>query len=363
MKKTVFLIVTIITIVGLLEAGSKNRRGTAGAQELMIPNGSQATAMAGAYVAGISGIEAVEWNVAGVSGMSTTGEAMFSQTKWLADITISSFGIASSVGGRNIFGINLKSMDFGKIPVTTYTETEGTGEFYSPAFFNIAFLYARKMTDRINFGADVRFISESIINENAKGATLDAGVQYHAKPNGLHLGVSLKNLGLNMVFNGSDLEQQHQPVDSDPGTPNEWYSVVLQSFEMPTTLELGTSYGPIDFGAGKLVVAASFLNNNFSFDEYRFGAEFNALGLIYLRSGITIGYDPEPYGEDNIEDTEDDGDDQQYDSKNEEFIWGPAFGFGLDLSQVTGMGISVDYSYRTTYIFDGVSWLTFKVAF
>ena len=46
--------------VSVMEAGSKKRRGTAGAQELLIPVGSRGTAMSGAYVAGISGLEAID---------------------------------------------------------------------------------------------------------------------------------------------------------------------------------------------------------------------------------------------------------------------------------------------------------------
>ena len=49
------LIVIISLAANVTEAGSKKRRGTAGAQELLIPVGSRGTAMAGAYVAGISG--------------------------------------------------------------------------------------------------------------------------------------------------------------------------------------------------------------------------------------------------------------------------------------------------------------------
>ncbi len=67
----IVLAITLLTVfvIDIVEAGSKKRRGTAGAQELLIPTGSRGTAMAGAYVSGISGLEAVEWNMAGLAGM------------------------------------------------------------------------------------------------------------------------------------------------------------------------------------------------------------------------------------------------------------------------------------------------------
>ena len=91
-QKNISTFLALIIIIGLvasvIEAGSKKRRGTAGAQELLIPVGSRGTAMAGAYVAGISGLEAIEWNMAGLSGMSNNGQVMSSYSSWIADIGV-----------------------------------------------------------------------------------------------------------------------------------------------------------------------------------------------------------------------------------------------------------------------------------
>ena len=105
-QKNISTFLALIVIIGMVpnvtEAGSKKRRGTAGAQELLIPVGSRGTAMAGAYVAGISGLEAIEWNMAGLSGMSNNGQAMSSYSSWIADIGITSVAIASSFGGNSV---------------------------------------------------------------------------------------------------------------------------------------------------------------------------------------------------------------------------------------------------------------------
>jgi len=49
--------------------------------------------------------------------------------------------------------------------------------------------------------------------------------------------------------------------------------------------------------------------------------------------------------------------------KTEDFIWGPSFGFGLDFSKLLGVGLSVDYAYRSAEFFSGVSWLSLNFAF
>ena len=363
MKKiTHFLIFTLLLIMASSAfAGSKSRRGTAGAQELMIPMGSRGIAMSGAYVAGLSGIEAASWNIAGLANMDKTGEALFSNNNWIADIGLT-YGAVAAKFGNSVYGISLKSVNFGDIAVTTTDEPDGTGAMYTPTYITMGFLYARKVTDRILFGSSMKLVSERIMRESAFGIVLDAGVQYRTGT-GLQLGASIRNLGLNMQFDGSDLEELHQPSGTEPGTPIEPRRIVLQEFELPTTIELGVGYGPIDFGPAKATFAGSFLNNNFSFDEIRLGAEISLMNMLSLRGGIAIGVDPEPYGADMIQDTDDDSDDDAFENNSEEFIWGPTIGFGLDLSRLTGMGLSVDYAYRTAEYFDGVQWLTFKVAF
>lgn len=363
--KGIFIIAILVPMLisTVAEAGSKRRRGTAGAQELMIPMGSRGTAMSGAFVAGITGIEAAQWNIAGIAGMSGSGEAMFTHSSWIADIGITYAAVASSFGGKNIFGISLKSLDFGDIPVTTAEQPGGTGELFSPSYVTLGFMYSRRMTDRILFGTEFKIVNESIMRESAVGFAIDAGVQYKTSANGIKIGASVRNLGLNMIFDGPDLEEFHTPEDTEPGTNTEPRRISLQEFELPSTFELGIAYGPLDLGAGKLEICASFLNNNFSYDEYRFGAEINVMDMLYARAGMAIAFDPEPFGADFIEGTSDDEGDEQWENGTEEFIWGPSLGFGLNLAKLTGLSLSVDYAYRTAEYFDNVNWLTIKVGF
>ncbi len=362
--KTIIVVSLLaVFITGIAQGGSKRRRGTAGAQELLIPVGSGGIALAGANVASISGIESIEWNMGGLCRMNTSGEAMFSHATWLGDIGVNYAAVASKFG-RNTIGMSLRSVDFGKIDITTALAPDGTGGTYSPNYVTIGFLFSRTMTDRINFGTAVKMINESVMTVSATGFVIDAGVQYSIRETGLMIGASVRNLGLTMLFNGSDLEEFHAPSSTEPGAPAEPRRIVLQDVDMPTTFELGTTYGPIDLGVAQIKLATSFLNNDYSFDEYRFGAEAKLMDMFYLRGGYVAAFDPEPYGIDNVEDTDDDADDDQWEfGRSEEYIWGPSLGFGLDLTKLTGLGLSIDYAYRSAEFFEGVNWLTLKVSF
>tara|TARA_B100000029_G_C17524272_1_gene941072 strand:- start:515 stop:1660 length:1146 start_codon:yes stop_codon:yes gene_type:complete len=357
------VLLSFLICFNTLEGASKKRRGTAGAQELLIPVGARNISMSCAFMAGITGVEAAAWNPAGVSGIEGSGQAMFSHTNWLAGIGVNYAAVASKFNGESYFGLTARTLDFGSIPITTTEDPDGTGATFTPSYVTLGFLFSKQMTNRIRFGADFKIIDEGIMRVNATGFVIDAGVQYASSAGDIKLGAALKNLGLNMNFGGPDLEEFHSPEGSEPGTPNEPRRVQLQDFEMPTTLELAVAYGAINVGPGEVSLGASFLNNNFSFDEYRFGGEMTLFDILALRTGLAISYDPEPFGADGIEGTADDDSDEQFEYESEEFLWGPTFGFGINTQSFTNLNITVDYAYRATAIFEDTQWLTVSFGF
>jgi len=90
-------------------------------------------ATGGAFLANITGLESIYYNPAGLDIYPQT-EAMFSYVSYLADINISYFAIGTSLGDIGSIGLDLKSFDFGDIPVTNESFPDGTGETYSLHF-------------------------------------------------------------------------------------------------------------------------------------------------------------------------------------------------------------------------------------
>ena len=90
------------------------------------------------FLANITGLESIYYNPAGLDVYPQT-EAMFSYVNYLADINISYFAIGTTLGDIGSIGFDLKSFDFGDIPVTTENFPDGTGETYSPSFLTIGF--------------------------------------------------------------------------------------------------------------------------------------------------------------------------------------------------------------------------------
>ena len=231
--------------------------------------------------------------------------------------------------------------------MTTTNSPDGTGETYSPRYMTIGVIFSRVMTDRINFGAKLNLISEQIMRVSANGVALNAGVQYRTSEDGFMMGVTLRNLGIDMLFTGADLEQTITPPGSEPGTRSEPWRIPLSSFELPTQLEIAIAYGVYHNGSSKLTIGGSFLNDNFSLDQYTFGAELELMDMFYLRGSYALAEDPETH--------------ELY-SGNEEFLWGPGFGGGLKLKMGT-TNLKIDYAMRPTYLFANTQWLSFRVGF
>jgi len=333
-----FLALAVLLLcVSETQAGNERRVGTAGANELLLPVGSRATALGGSMTAMVSGVEAIHWNPAGVS-RGTGVEAMFSNMQYIADVNLNYFAVSSNFEGVGTFALSLRSLDFGDIPVTTVNAPEGTGETFSPNFIVGGLTYSRAFTDRIYGGFTMKLVSERIQRTSAGGLAFDFGVQYFSDF-GLRLGVALKNLGPEMQYDGPDLETFVQIPGQEPTARPRAVGLTAAAFELPSTLEIGVGYNFIPSEGHNLAVMGTFENSNFGNDEFHGGLEYSYSDMLFLRGGYAM---QAPNNDDNI--------------------YGPTFGAGVKFN-VTGTAIAFDYAYRVVDFFDANQWFTLKVGF
>ncbi len=334
-------LVALFVSAATVYAGSENRRGTAGAVELLIPVGSRGSALAGAVGPMVTGVEAIYWNPAGmVRGLNSGSgvEAMFSSLNYLADIQLNYFAIAANLGDAGALGLSLRTLDFGEIPVTTVQNPEGTGATFKPNYITLGLTYSRAFTDRIHGGVTAKFVSEKVVRTTASGIALDFGVQYVSSI-GLKLGVALKNLGPEMKFDGEDMETFVPLPGQEPGSRNRAVRLNGGSFELPSTLEIGLGYDYNFADQNAVTLMGNFQNSNVGADEIRFGLEYAWNNQLFVRGGyMRLG------------------------QKNEDNIYGPSFGAGVSLP-VGGTTIGFDYAYRAADFFSANQWFTLKVGF
>jgi hypothetical protein len=279
----------------LMFAGNPDRQGEAGGYELLLNPWARNAGLHAMTTSMASGVEAMQINIAGLSRMNKS-EFVIAHTRLFegTGITLNSLGFASKMGESGAFGLCLTAMDFGDIQVTTTAAPEGTGATYSPSFFNLGLSYSYTFDKKVSVGILLRGVSESIADVSAFGLCLDAGVQYvtGAKDN-FKFGVSLRNMGSPMRFNGEGLSFP----TPDPGSGQ--YPITVDQraagFELPSMLNIGLSY---DFYAGdmnRITAIGNFTANSFSVDQVGIGAEYAFREMFMARIGYRadLGVSPD----------------------------------------------------------------------
>jgi hypothetical protein len=341
-------VVCLVLLLGILSmtgfASNKDRIGTAGAQELLIPVGARGTALGYSSGLFLKGADAIYWNPAGLSRMTRGVEAMFSQMSYIADINVSYGAIGIHAGDFGDLGFTLKSLAFGDIPVTTVDYPDGTGERYSPTYLTFGITYARLLTDRISVGVTANLVSEKILSMSASGLAFDIGIQYqNLGIQGLMLSVGVKSIGPNMRFGGSNAYINATPEEGNRGqTP---YVIEMASFEMPTCLEIGLGYSPKLDEKNYLAVGGAFRNNNYLDDELNFGAEYSYMSTFFVRGGYTFA----PQVSKDI-------------TGETSYLYDWTIGAGVHY-EVGGVMLGFDYAYRNVKYFSGNNVFTLMVGF
>lgn len=273
-------------------AGNEDRAGQAGATELLINPWSRSTGWAGANSASVTGLEAMNMNVAGVSFTKRT-EIIFAHTRWLvgSGTKVNSFGLTQKIGEAGVLGLAIMSMGFGDIAVTTVDQPEGTGSTFSPRYMNIGLSYAKTFSNSIHGGISVKIISETIANATAQGFAFDAGIQYVTRlgkkdnpltKDNLSFGIALRNVGAPMRFSGDGFSVRGLVSSTGTSLTMEQRSA---KFEMPSLLNIGITYVYRMSEAHRLSFAGTFTSNSFSKDQFRGGLEYGFKQYFSLRGG------------------------------------------------------------------------------
>jgi len=336
----VLLVLSLVLVVERADAGRGDKVGTSAAPELLIPVGSREIALGGSSLSTSSGIEAIFWNPAGLSRSSFATEAIFSYMTYIADIGVEYAAVSSNFAGFGTIGLSIKSISIGDMEVTTEDVPDGTGEVFSPTYVTVGLTYSKLLTDRISVGFTTKLISERIDRVSATGVAFDAGIQYSGFANiaGLSVGVSVKNIGPSMQFDGSGLLRA--ATVTDVLRSESPYKVVASSDELPSIIELGIGYQYKLEEKSMLNFSTLFQNNNFSDDEYKFGLEYGYDNTFFLRGGYNISQE----------------------TVQNSYIYGAAVGGGVHYG-FTGLDVTVDYAFRDVDFFAANHSISLKLGF
>ena len=146
-----------LIIISCFAFGQYERPGSSAAQFLDIGVNPRAESMAGAFISMTSGAGACYYNPAALTMLA--GPAFeISHTNWFADISHDYAAVALPFGRNRGIGLSFTSMITDEMIVRTPLQPDGTGETFYSGSYRIGLAYARKMTDRVNFGGTVNYI-------------------------------------------------------------------------------------------------------------------------------------------------------------------------------------------------------------
>ncbi len=347
MKKFTYVMticLLLATTAGMVYGGNSSKTGTAGGLELLLPVGARGVALGGAATSLIGGVEGIFYNPAGLARGWEGGsvDALFSHTDWLAATSLDYAAIGVNLGDFGAVGLSLRSFSFGDIAETTENLPDGTGRMFNPTYVTMGLTYSKSLTDRIHIGFTGKYISEKILRTSAGGFALDAGVIYYVGGTGplrgLHFGVALKNIGPNMQYSGEDLQRYVTPPGSAPGAVAVPLTYTAQSFELPSSFELGVGYDYIPAATShRLTGLLEFSNMNFGNDQFKGGLEYAFKEMFFLRGGYTA-----------------------IDGTKDNFVFSTTFGAGFAYN-VGSFTVAVDYAYMVAKVFDGVNVLSIRL--
>ena len=324
-----FIFILLLSIV----TGSQSKVGSTSAQFLGIGVGARPMSMAGAFTSMIGDPSSLYWNPASVSKVSNSQISIL-HTNWLVDTQWYYLGYINKLNSNSSFGANLFYLDYGEEEVTTIYEPYGTDDYWSAYDLSIALYYGINLTDKFSVGGGAKYINQSIYNETASTVALDIGVLYQNYKNAYRLGMSISNVGLNMMLKGNDL---YFSCDLDPDNQgnNDNIPCVLETGEYPLPIfyRIGLSK---DLVLNKNLLVTTSLDWVIPSDDVEhvnIGFEANHTDRFYFR----VGY-------------------RQLGKKNTEE--GLTFGVGTYWN-IYGKNLNIDYNYHDFGVFGYMQYFEF----
>ncbi|MBN2279534.1 MAG: PorV/PorQ family protein [Candidatus Marinimicrobia bacterium] len=344
MNKNILKITSLLILILFSQVvfASGSRVGTAAAPELLIPMGARNVSLGCSDIANVTGTDAIYWNPAGLSYIKQA-EATFSYLKYFADMNVAYIATGIKMGQLGAVGISIQSLNIGKIKVTTIEAPEGTGQEITPDYLTAGLTYSKKLTNKVAFGSNAKIISENIGNMSATAFAIDLGLQYHTEF-GLDFGITMKNIGTDMKFDGPEIEFNSDIPFANPNATTRKTKLDMASNELPTSMNMGLAYTRKFSDAVAASCYGQYSKNTLDMDRMNLGGEVNLNNLLFLRAGYIYNIYPE---------------DWEWD-KDAQFNF--SYGLGLNL-MVSGTKVYFDYAFRPMELFDANQYFSISVGF
>ena len=280
-KKTAVLL-TCLFISLQLFATYKNA-GTAGFQFLKLHYSAHALGMANAFTAD-DDIDMVYFNPAGIAKHTET--CMKSNyINYVDGMNGGSFAFAKPYSEQMKIAIFAQYLNSGSIQ-RTIIAPDGAyaldGEF-SASNFIVGMTFAQTMNEMLDFGANVKYIFESLDDVSASAAVVDLGVIHQTVNENLMIGASVRNIGLQLTYFTEEKIQEKMPTVYSVGAKYTINEKMRGSLDLtrPKDNDLYAKLG-IEYDIVPIMAIRAGFDSRSS--DYRAGGTYDAM------SGLSAGF-------------------------------------------------------------------------
>ena len=277
-----------------IESPSFERIGQAGFQFLKLPTSARQAGIGGILSSAGYGDAATAFtNPASTVNVENFNVAL-SHVQWFADIGYQSAAALKHFEGIGTIGVHAFYLDYGDMPRTENRpildqgvptgRSEVLTDLGTVSAHNLAVgvTYARRITDRLHFGVNAKYISETLDDANVGAWAVDVGTVFYT---------GLRSLRVTMV--GKNIGPDTQIADFDERIGYEPSNV-----RMPVNFNFGVAYDVIEAKEASphaWTFAAEFVHPNDGPEKLNTGTEYVFRNLLALRAGYRFNYDEESF--------------------------------------------------------------------
>lgn len=247
---------TFAAVLALAAGLAAPARAAKGAQIVGYELGARAAGLGGAYAAAADDVSALNWNPAGLAAVKNP-EAELAQSRWLEGFRLLRAAYAHPVGDSLGAALSFTHVDYGGFEGLDKTGAS-TGRF-GASDLALAGGLGFSLTDELSVGGAVKAFRQSLEDESAAGAAVDAGVLFRRGP--VRLGAAMQNVGPPVKF-------RDQPTG------------------LPFALRAGAAWTP----RPDLTLAADVVEEAGIQKSFRMGGEYRTPDYKGLWAALRLGY-------------------------------------------------------------------------
>lgn len=288
MKRILILFIIILTTGAVY--GDYNYSGRRAGVFLEQGVGARAVGMGEAYIVLSDDINSVWWNAAGLGGINSY-ELLFMHDEYIQGIRqeYGAFGFPLK-NNYGTIGVSINYLDYGKYDRTTITSGNSgttTGSFGAKSWVG-SIAWGKKFS-RINFGFNLKYISDKLDNTKASAFGADIGLQYPASEL-FTIGYTVQNIGTKLKY---ESERSSLPIVHriglgyrQPGGQINFEADAVKSENDKWQVQLGGELWAIK---NRFALRAGYISGRDAEDKYTVGAGF-------LYNGLSLDYAYSPFG-------------------------------------------------------------------